>query len=171
MPQTLEPTSPPPAPPPNPIRWTRSQCTAMQDAGILTGRYELIEGEIISKMGQKRPHAFTVIRLTAWLVGIFGGDFVQIQLPILMPGQDRDTSEPEPDAAVMRRPAQELSSETPGAEDVLLAIEVADSSLAFDRSTKSALYTRAGIQDYWIIDLLGRRILVHRDPTSQGYRN
>jgi Uma2 family endonuclease len=169
MPQTLDPEISEFVAPPNPVRWTRQQCYAMQDARILTGRYELIEGEIISKMGQKRRHALTIVLLTDWLFRVFGARFVQIQLPVVMPGPDRDTSEPEPDAVVTRRAATEYPDENPGAEEVLLAIEVADTSLGFDRSTKAALYARAGIMEYWIIDILGRKLLVHRQPGALGY--
>lgn len=169
MPQTLSPEIPEFVAAPNPVRWTRQQCGAMQDGGILTGRYELIEGEIISKMGQKRRHALTIVLVTEWLISVLGARFVQIQLPIVMPGVDRDTSEPEPDAVVTRRPATEYPDENPGAEDVLLAIEVADTSLGFDRSTKAALYARAGIAEYWILDITGRRLIAHRQAGSLGY--
>src|SRR5690349_22185946 len=98
MPQTIAPVSYTPEPAPTPIRWTRQQCRAMWECGILTGRYELIEGVIISKMGQNRLHAYVITRLTAWLLTLFGADFVQFQLPIRVPGKDSETSEPEPDA-------------------------------------------------------------------------
>ncbi len=155
---------------PNPILWTREKCYAMKDAGILTERYELIEGEIISKMGQKGRHAQTVVQIMTWLVGLFGGEFVRIQLPLVMPGLDRETSEPEPDASVTKLPAAYYGPDNPGAEEALLVIEIADTSLDFDRTKKAALYARAGIPDYWIIDIKARRILVHRIPSSGEYR-
>jgi Uma2 family endonuclease len=143
----------------------------MVDQGLLTERYELIEGEIISKMGQKRAHAIVIIRLTAWLIALFGPEFVQFQLPILVPGKDAEASEPEPDAAVLCRPATDFLEETPDAASVLLIIEVADSTLKFDRSTKAGLYARAEIPEYWVVDIEGRQLFAHREPTNGSYAN
>ena len=168
MSQLIEPVSYAPVPPPNPVRWTRQQCRAMMENGILTGRYELIEGEILSKMGQKRPHAYVITRLTAWLFILFGADFVQFQLPIQLPGPDNDTSEPEPDAAVLSRPASDFQ-DTPEAAYVQLVIEVSDTTLTFDKSTKASLYARAGIPEYWIVDINSRQVLVYRHPSESGY--
>ena len=61
---------------PNRIRWTRRQCATMRDDGILTGRYELIDGEILSKMGQKPAHAYVIQALLTWLTGLFGAEFL-----------------------------------------------------------------------------------------------
>lgn len=169
MPQVIDPIVYGPEPAPNPVRWKRQQCRSMVEQGILTGRYELIEGEILSKMGQKRAHALVIIRLTAWLVALFGADFVQFQLPIALLGPDNETSEPEPDAAVFSRPATDFLEETPDAGNVLLVIEVSDTTLGFDRNTKATLYARAGIPEYWVIDIAGRQVFVHRQPASIGY--
>ena len=169
MPQTLERTSDTPVSAPNTVRWTRQQCSAMRDCGILTGRYELVEGEIIDKMGQKRPHALVIMQLAAWLFSLFGASFVQIQLPIRVKGKDRDTSEPEPDAAVLVRPGSDFPDDTPEAAYVSLVIEVSDTTLRFDRTTKAALYARSNIAEYWVIDIEGRRVYAHRNPTADGY--
>ena len=69
------------------IRWTKSQCRAIVEAGILTGRYELVDGDIIPKMSQNPPHAFTVRLLIAWLNRVFGDAHVQCQLPITVRGR------------------------------------------------------------------------------------
>lgn len=151
------------------IRWTRRQFHAMLEHEILTGRYELVEGEIIPKMGQGPKHAYVITRLTAWLFLLFGADFVRFQLPIRVPDQDSETSEPEPDAAVLDRPAVDFLDETPGAAHVLIVIEVADATLRFDRDTKALLYARAGLPEYWVVDIAGRQILVHRLPSPTGY--
>jgi len=168
MPTVLEPIRLTPERAPNPVRWTWQQCRAMQESEILAGRYELIEGEIILKMGQKRAHALVIIRLTAWLISLFGAPFVQFQLPIRVAGRDRDTSEPEPDAAVLTRPAGDFE-ETPEATFVSLIIEASDTTLRFDRSTKAALYARNNIAEYWVIDIEGRQIYTHRHPLADGY--
>jgi Uma2 family endonuclease len=169
MPQIIEPAPYTPEPPPNPIRWTRQECQAMMEAGILVGRYELIEGAIIAKMGQRPLHAFVITRLTVWLFALFGAEFVRFQLPMRVPGQDSETSEPEPDAVGLNRPAADFLQQNPDAADTLLVVEVADTTLRFDLNTKAALYARADIGDYWVIDVEGRQIFVHRQPTPAGY--
>ena len=169
MPYAIEPMPHTPEPAPNPVRWTRQQCRAMQECGILTGRYELIEGEIILKMGQGPRHAFIIVQLTAWLIVLFGAEYVRFQLPIRAAGKDRDTSEPEPDAAVLNRPASDFLDETPDAADVSLIIEVSDTTLRFDRNTKAALYARNSIAEYWVIDIAARQIYTHRRPAPEGY--
>jgi Uma2 family endonuclease len=169
MPQILENVKYTHEPAPNPVRWTRQQCRAMLETGLLAGRYELIEGEIINKMGQKRSHALAIIRLTAWLIGLFGPQFVQFQLPIEVPQPDNNTSEPEPDAAVLDRPATDFVATTPPASHVQLVVEVSDTALSYDRNTKAALYARAGIAEYWIVDIEGRQLLVHRAPAAGAY--
>ena len=169
MPQILESLPAMYEPTPKRIRWTRQQCSTLAELGMITGRYELIDGEIISKMGQKRPHAIVILLVNAWLIKICRIEFIQSQLPIEVPGEDNTYNEPEPDILVMKKAFTELEHETPGAEDVLLAIEVSDSSLRFDRTHKAALYARAGIPEYWVIDINGRQIFVHRLPEPSGY--
>lgn len=170
MPQIIAPVSYHPEPPPNPFRWTRRRCRAAVEAKILVGRYELVEGEVILKMGQGPLHAFVITRLTAWLIALFGSDFVRFQLPLRMLGMDTETSEPEPDALVLARPATEFLQENPSADDAILVVEVSDATLSFDRNTKATLYARAGIPEYWIVDITGRQIFVHRQPMPSGYR-
>lgn len=169
MPQIIAPVSYTPEPAPNPFRWTRRHCRTAVDANILVGRYELVEGEVISKMGQGPLHAFVITRLTVWLITLFGADFVRFQLPMRMLGVDSETSEPEPDAVVLARPATEFLQENPGANDATFVVEISDTTLSFDRNTKATLYARAGILEYWIVDITGRRIFVHRQPMPSGY--
>lgn len=77
-------------------------------------------------------------------------------------------SEPEPDIAIIRLPPSGTSAQHPTPEDVLLLIEVADTSLEYDRRTKLPLYARHGIPEEWIVDLTSDVVSVHRDPTSAG---
>lgn len=170
MPRTLTPAdNPPPETAPNRIRWTRQQCEAIQDAGILTGRYELIDGEILSKMGQKPPHRVALVLLHTWLAAVFGSLFVQIQSTIDLSTVSPDYDEPEPDAAVTAQPVTAYTERHPAPADLLLVVEVSDTTLRFDRTTKAALYARAGIREYWVVDIFGRQVFVHRQPTSDGY--
>jgi Uma2 family endonuclease len=173
MPQIAEPLRGSPEPPPNRVRWTRAQCDAIRDAGVLTGRYELIDGEIISKMGQKPPHRLVVVLLHAWLTGLFGALFVQVQASIDLGGmEDADPThnEPEPDVAVTAEANTAYLDRHPGPEDLLLVVEVSDTTLRFDRSNKALLYARAGIREYWVVDVKGRQLFVHRQPAVEGFR-
>lgn len=169
MPHAADPLPPGHVPAPKPIRWTRQQCNAMRESGVLTERYELVDGEITLKIGQNRPHALVIVLLTEWLTALFGARFVQIQLPILLAGADRNYSEPEPDAVVLTRPATDFPAENPDATNVALVIEVSDSSLRFDRATKASLYARNNIPEYWVVDIDGRQIIAHRQPAPNGY--
>lgn len=169
MPQIIEPTPYTQEPAPNRVRWTRAQCDAIYEAGVLNGRYELIDGEVISKMGQKPPHRQAVVLLYAWLTAIFGALFVQTQATIDVGNADPDHNEPEPDAAVTAKPTTAYSDRNPGPADLVLVAEVSDTTLRFDRTTKAALYARAGIREYWIVDIGGRQVFVHRQPTAEGY--
>jgi len=169
MPQIVEPLKGIRESSPSRIWWTRGQCEAIRAAGVLTGRYELIDGEIISKMGQKPPHSAALTLLQEWLVTVFGGRHVRVQLPIEVAAADPIYNEPEPDAAVTKGPASAYAERHPGPEDLLLVVEVSDTSLRFDRTTKATLYARAGIREYWVLDVVGRQLFVHRQPGGDGY--
>ena len=171
MPQIVEPLPNAPEPTPNRVLWTRAQCEAIRDVGILTGRYELIEGEVISKMGQKPSHRLAVVLLNVWLSAVFGALHVQTQATIDIGDADPDHNEPEPDAAVTVEPNTAYADRHPGPTDILLLAEVSDTTLRFDRTTKAMLYARAGIREYWIVNIAGRQVMVHRQPTSDGYAN
>ncbi len=153
------------------IHWTRNMVRALEDSGVFNGqRYELIEGELYNKMGQTPPHAYGLNKLKNWLIGLFGADHVRIQQPIhVAPGDDED-SEPEPDIAVTKEDEDGYRTRHPGPKDLLLVAEVSDSTLAFDKGTKAALYARAGIVEYWLLDVSGRKLLVHRNPKDGEYR-
>lgn len=167
VPLTEKPT--PYEPVPNRIRWTRRQCDAMRDDGLLTGRYELIDGQLLSKRGQKPPQAYVIRALLTWLTSLFGAEFTQIQGTLDLSETSPDYDEPEPDAAVTTLPYTDFSERHPRPVDLLLLIEVSDTTLRFDLSTKADLYARAGIVEYWTIDIPGRRLIVHRHPSREGY--
>jgi Uma2 family endonuclease len=163
IPAPVDPSDPPRK------RWTRADCAALEASGLLDQeRLELVEGELISKMGKKRPHVNSFKKLQEWLVRIFGWDFVDVEAPIDVAPEDNPTNEPVPDLIVLRQDPSHLTS-NPRAQDLRLVVEVADSSLGFDLKVKAALYARAGIVEYWVIDVTGRRLLVHRNPQSGTY--
>jgi Uma2 family endonuclease len=158
-------------PTPFPIVWTRTDCAEFIEQGRLTpGDYELIEGVIIRKMGQKRPHIASVTRLFAWCVSVFGTAFVQSQAPIDVAPLDNPTNAPEPDVTVMNRADSQFITDDPGPADLVLVGEVSDATLAFDLTTKAGLYARAGIVEYWVVDVNGRAVIIHREPNVEAGR-
>lgn len=162
---------PTPVAPPDPPRkrWTRAQCATLEASGLLEQeRLELVEGELISKMGKKRPHVNSLTLVRGWLEQVFGLRFVNSEAPIDVAPEDNPTNEPEPDLIVLRKDTSHFTS-NPRAEDLPLVVEVADTSLHFDLTVKAALYARAGVPEYWVLDIGGRRLLVHRNPRSGKY--
>jgi len=162
---------PTPVAPPDPPRkrWTRAQCATLEASGLLEQeRLELVEGELISKMGKKRPHVSSLTLVRGWLEQVFGLRFVNSEAPIDVAPEDNPTNEPESDLIVLRKDTSHFTS-NPRAEDLPLVVEVADTSLHFDLTVKAALYARAGVPEYWVLDIGGRRLLVHRNPRSGKY--
>jgi Uma2 family endonuclease len=134
----------------------------MDDVAVLPTRHRLTVDDY-----RRMADAGMVGRLAeALFIACAGQAIVWPQNPIRI---DR-WSEPQPDLALLRRrPDFYATGERPGPADVLLLIEVADSSLAFDRRGKLPLYARAGIAEFWIVDLKRRVLEVHRSPTGDGY--
>jgi len=150
-------------------RWTRTEYEELS-SGVLDGQHlELVEGELITKTGQNPPHWSSVSLLLKWLLGVFGADFVLQNAPIDVAPADNPSSEPEPDLIVLNRDLSHFSRSSPPPADLHLVIEVADSTLGFDLRTKANLYARAGIVEYWVADVPGRCMFVHRDPQSGRY--
>jgi Uma2 family endonuclease len=143
----------------------------MVDAGVFDPRdrrrLEFIRGEIREMSPISPLHADMVDRVADWSFASTGRDKVRvrIQSPIRLPGVE---SVPEPD--VVWALQRDYSRRHPGPDDVLLLIEVAESSLQYDLGEKADLYAAAGIRDYWVVDLVARRVVVHRDPADGRYR-
>jgi Uma2 family endonuclease len=151
-------------------RWTRTECAQLTSAGVLDyDHLELIEGELIDKMEKRRPHVVGVAKIAGWLQRAFGQDRVNSEAAIDVAPADNPINEPEPDVIVFRRAGGAYSYSIPQPDDVALVVEVSDSTLRFDLTVKAALYARAGITDYWVLDVNGRRMIVHRDPSAAGY--
>ena len=142
----------------------------MSDTGIFgeDDRIELIDGDLIDMAPIGQGHAAMVSGLAeALFVACAGRAIVWPQNPVRL---DR-SSEPQPDLAVLRRRADFYATgERPGPADVLLLVEVADSSLSFDRKVKLPLYARAGIAELWIVDLKRRVLDAYRKPVANGYQ-
>lgn len=142
----------------------------MIEAGVLTedDRVELLEGEIVKMTALGSPHAGCVDRLNRLFNRRVGDEaIVRIQSPI----QLNEISEPEPDVALLRPRPDFYAESHPKPEEVLLVVEVAESSVEHDRDTKIPAYGRAGIEEAWLVDLVDEVIEVYTDPSPQGYRN
>ena len=151
--------------------WTRDNLAALESSGLLDQeKLELVEGELISKMGKKRPHVTTHAKVNGWVVRAFGEDFVNSEAPIDVAPEDNPTNEPEPDFIVLSRPTAEIKS-NPRPADIRLAVEISDSTLGFDLTSKASLYARAKIVEYWVFDVQERRLVVHRDPRGGQYQS
>jgi Uma2 family endonuclease len=156
------------ADPPRRHRLTVADYYLMAEVGILApdARVELIDGEIIDMAPPGSLHAATVHRLNRILVHAAGeGALVLVQNPVRL----SELSEPQPDLALLRSREDFYSQNHPGPADVLLVVEVADSSLRFDRDTKVSLYAAHGIPEVWLVDLRGRRLIRHRAPQQGSY--
>lgn len=159
------------APFPQHKQWTREECAALESAGLIDAlKYELIEGELLLKMGKNHPHMRAVLLLVSWLRTVFGQNFVVQEPSIDLRPEDNPSSEPEPDVIVLNRSFLELSSR-PRPEELLLVAEVSGATLAFDVTAKARLYARSGIPEYWVLDLTSRRVIIHRDPFGDAYRS
>jgi hypothetical protein len=135
--------------------------------GILNeeDRCELIRGEIVEKMTIGDRHAACVKRLNQILSRLAGERaIVSVQDPIRLAD-----SVPEPDIALLRPRADFYAEGKPGPDEVLLVIEVADASLAYDRAVKVPLYAENGIVECWLVDLNDKSVEVHRRPSGESY--
>jgi Uma2 family endonuclease len=150
-------------------RWTRTEYESLSAAALNEERLELVDGDLIDKMGKKRPHVIALNLIRGWLVETFGLLFVNSEAPIDVAPDDNPSNEPEPDLIVLKRNQSEFMRSNPQPGDLQLVIEIADTTLAFDLTTKARLYARAGIIEYWVVDVPGRRTIVHRDPQAGQY--
>lgn len=140
------------------------------EVGILheNSRVELIEGELIEMPPIGGPHAWAVNRLTRVLIEALGRSAdISIQGPILIPPY----SEPQPDIVVVQRGTAARDSRVPSPEEILLVVEVADTTLRYDRGTKLRLYAKAGIPEFWIVNVPDACVEVHSIPSAEGYNN
>ena len=129
-------------------------------------RVELIDGEIVQMSSIGRRHAACVNRLTHMFVSRLGlSAVVSIRNPVHL-GQH---SEPEPDVALLRPRSDFYASGHPGRTDILLIVEVAETSVDFDREVKIPRYAKAGIPEVWLVDLSADAIETHRSPTAGAY--
>ncbi len=149
-------------------KFTVEEYHRMHAAGILTedDRVELLEGEIFVMAPISSRHAACVNKLACVFQEKVGNKaIVSVQNPIRI----GEHSEPQPDIALLKPRPDFYFSQLPGHEDVLLLVEVAETSVSYDRDLKIPLYSRAGIPEVWLVDLEGRTVTVFTDPAAQGY--
>jgi Uma2 family endonuclease len=142
-------------------RWTRAEYDRLIEIGFLSPgeRVELLNGQLAVREPQSERHASAMRRVARALRAVLGDEWqVDSQLPIALD----DMSEPEPDISVVPRAPDDYAAGHPTRP--LLIIEIADSSYRIDHGYKSALYARAGIPEYWLVDLACDRVEIHRDP-------
>jgi Uma2 family endonuclease len=160
----------PPAHVPVRKRWTREECAPLEAAGLFEReKLELVDGELITKMGKNQRHVNAFRLMQYWLLEAFGKEFVDAEAPIDVSLVDNPSNEPEPDLMVLKRECASFVSLNPQPQDIRLLVEIADRSLNFDLNVKAALYARAGIVEYWVLDVAGRCLYCHRNPTGSGY--
>jgi len=142
----------------------------MSETGILApdARVELIHGEMLDMAPIGSRHAAVVNRLNSCLVKAFGAHgIVSVQHPLRLDGY----SLPQPDVAVLKPRADFYETRHPTAEDVLLVVEVSDTTLRYDRQIKVPLYAARGVTELWLIDVAGKQVLVMREPLRGQYRS
>jgi Uma2 family endonuclease len=150
-------------------RFTVREYHRMGEVGILheDERVELIDGEIVEMTPIGSPHAACVDRLNRLFSSALADRAqVRVQSPVRLD----DANEVQPDISLLRMKATSYADAHPGPDDVLLVVEVADTSLEFDRTTKLSLYARFGIQEVWLVNLPDSCVEVHRRPTGKTYR-
>jgi Uma2 family endonuclease len=148
-------------------RFTVEEYHRMGETGLLgeDDRVELIDGEIVQMTAIGTRHFACVVNLTHMLMAACGDRyFVSVQNPVVL----SERSEPQPDLSLLRT-KPDPAGRLPEPEDVLLVVEVSDTTLAYDRNVKLPRYGVAGIPEVWIVDLEGRRIEVHAGPSAEGY--
>ncbi len=139
--------------------WTRDEYYRMAEAGLFERRVELIEGRVIDMSPMGSLHATAVALAARTVEHVFTKDyFVRWQMPFVV----SELSEPEPDVAVVPGTIRDYAVTHP--TEAALIIEVAETSLTYDRTDKGSLYAKAQVADYWIVNLVDFQLEVYRQP-------
>ena len=156
--------------PPEPWRFTVAEYHKMIKAGIFNekDRIELWEGVVVKMSPKGRRHAAATDRATKVFIKLLGDRvIVRNQNPIVLD----DLSEPEPNIVLTAPQEKEYTARLPQPPDILLVLEVADTSLKHDRDSKSTSYAKAGIAQYLVLNLRTRELIDFREPSPEGYRS
>jgi Uma2 family endonuclease len=144
-------------------RFTVSEVEQMLEVGLFAGqRLELIDGDLIDKMGQNPPHSFAIRLVLGWLAQILEPGRILVQSPM----QAGEWNLPEPDLAVLAELKDDYRRRHPRGDELLLIVEVSEAPAQYDATTKRDLYARAEVPEYWVLDVAGRQLIVHRGPVD-----
>lgn len=141
-------------------RWTRAEYYRLAEQGwFLNQRVELIDGEIVQLSPPSPPHSFSSDEIRDIFQSLFGDEYwVRMQLPL----SHGEYSQPEPDVSVVRGSRKDFQKAHP--KSAVLVVEVSRTSLDYDTQTKPQLYAAMGVPEYWVLDLVHRQLIVHRQP-------
>ncbi|HEX9748787.1 MAG TPA: Uma2 family endonuclease [Methylomirabilota bacterium] len=145
--------------------WTRVEYERLIDKGVFgpEDRIELLGGALVVREPQGGPHAMGIRMVEEALRGVFAAGWdVRVQLPVALD----DDSEPEPDVSVVPGSFRDYPRDHPAR--AVLIVEISESSLRLDRGEKGGLYARAGLTDYWIVNLVDHVLEVYRDPAPDA---
>ncbi len=151
-------------------KFTIEEYHQLVDLGFFTenDRIELIRGEIIEMAPKRTPHSVCNSLLWKQLYNLIEEQAeIRVQEPIVLPSN----SEPEPDVVIARKKDDNYLSAHPTAADIILVIEISDSTLKYDRETKLPLYAEAGINHYWIVNLVDNHLEVYTNPFVDNQNN
>jgi hypothetical protein len=152
-----------------PFQKQRMTIEEFQRLGKTEERLELIYGEVIEMSPIGPNHCSVVRRLNRlFSLRLISHSIVDVQSPIVLREQE---SEPQPDLNLLRLQEDFYSAGTPEPGDLFLSVEVADSSLSYDRNVKMRLYSEAGVPESWLVDLKSDTVWVYRQPSPTGYRD
>ncbi len=156
-------------------RWTRAECAVLEASGLWDQQHlELVDGELISKMGKKRPHVKALVAVQAWVVRTFGEQFVNPEAPIDVAPEDNPTNEPVPDLVVLAKPSRRVSGfANPRPSDLRLVVAISGSTLGFDLTIESRVIPSSCRNHRVLGDRCRclRRLIVHREPREGLYRS
>lgn len=142
----------------------------MGEVGIfsVSEHLELIEGEIQIKVPITSRHASCVMRSNATFSNVLGDlAIISVQNPVVL----NEFSEPEPDLAILKWRDDFYSQFHPGPPDILLVIEIAETSVAYEREVKLPVYARSGVPEVWLADIAAETVTAHAEPANGVYRN
>ena len=147
------------------FKWSISDWHELVDSGVLAQhRVELLEGEIVETSPEDPMHSSTNHSVVEYFRELLGRAVIREAHPITL-----DNSEPEPDIAVVRSPYTNYFVRHPYAEDIYWLVEISNKTLKLDLERKLATYARNGIIEYWVIDLVNKKLVVHTQPVGNSY--
>jgi Uma2 family endonuclease len=148
-------------------KWSLADYHRMIEAGVLAGRrVELILGEIVEMAPEGPLHSYTSDGIAKYLAELLEGRaYIRDDKPVTLPSD----GEPEPDVAIVALPRLRYKESHPGPEDIYWVIEVSNSTVVYDLSTKAKMYATDRVQEYWVLDIAQRQLWVHCAPVDGVY--